>query len=263
MDSFDRRPFDAALCADDPGAALERLFIEGHLERFPELVAILNMADDPGSSLHKNVWEHTLKVVGGVPNLLELRWSALLHDVGKARTRRIVRGRVTFHNHDVVGARIVDSLDQRLGLFVGEQTLKDTVRSLVLNHLRPAAYSPGWSDSAVRRLVVECGGEAGFRRLMQLSRADLTTKVLAKRQHARRRADALEARVVALLAEDARFRLPKLTMGLILERSGRRPGPWLAGVKDRLESMVAAGELPASDDPNDYIDVGLTLASHG
>ena len=98
---------------------------------------------------------------------------------------------------------------------------------------------------------------------MHLSRADLTTKVPARRRRALERACSLEQRVRQVTELDSRFRLPKHTMGMILERAqsmGRPPGPWLSAVKDELERRVIAGELAADPDPRCFVDAGLAIA---
>ncbi len=256
-----RRILDDLLCAPLPGEGLELLLrFDVIYALFPELAAIKGMGDDPAAALHKDVWEHTKAVVANVPNQLELRWGALLHDVGKARTRRVTHGgRVTFHNHDLVGARMVDQMQSRINLFEDDVALLRTVRHLVLHHLRPAGYKSTWTDSAVRRLVTECGDPRFFERLMALSRADLTTKVPAKRMRALARAGELEARVAQVMADDNAPRLPKGAMGLVLEMSGQEPGRWLAEVKDALESRMISGELPVDADPTFYAAEGMKL----
>lgn len=255
-----RRAVDGLLVAPHAGDGLEALLQSGCLDAlFPELAAIKGLGDDPGSAMHKDVWDHTKKVVEGVPAALELRWGALVHDVGKARTRAFDGRKVTFHNHDVVGARMVERMDARLGLFHDEPVLLDVVRGLVLNHLRPASYSRSWTDSGVRRLVADLGGPAGFRRLMALSRADLTTKNPRKRATCERRASELEARVAAVLARDGRPRLPKGTMGIVMSRVAAPPGPWLNAVREELEAMMAAGLLEADREAEHYVTKALEL----
>lgn len=252
-----RRLVDEALCSHDPGTALEALLQSGSLSLLPEIGDIVALGDANG--LHKDVWAHTCAVVAGVPNQLELRWGALLHDIGKVKTRRFFRGRVTFHNHDYVGAKMVDKIQGRLNLFEGDEALLTTVRSLVLNHLRPASYNRNWSDSSVRRLLTEIGGPEEFKRLMCLSRADLTTKIPAKRQRAMARGDELEKRINEIVALDSRLRLPKLTMGIVLERSGRAPGPWLREVQGELERRLNEGQIERDESPMYYANVGLTI----
>lgn len=255
-----RAQLDATLCAAHPGDGLELLLRSGALHALlPELVAIRNLGDDPEAALHKDVWDHTKRVVAGVPNQLELRWGALMHDIGKARTRRVEQGRITFHNHDVVGAKMVDGIQRRLRLFHDDEALLTTVRSLVLNHLRPAGYKPSWADSGVRRLLSDVGGMRGFERLMALSRADLTTKNVAKRDRALSRGRELEERVRATFASDNAPKLPKGVMGTIITQVGMEPGRWVNAVRAQLEDAMKAGTLPPDANVDFYVTAGLKL----
>jgi len=253
-----RAQLDALLCAPHPGDGLELLLRSGALHALvPELVAIRNLGDDPEAALHKDVWDHTKRVVAGVPNRLELRWGALMHDIGKATTRRVERGTVTFHGHDAVGAKMVDGIQRRLRLFGDDEALLGTVRSLVLNHLRPAQYKRDWADSGVRRLLADVGGPSGFERLMALSRADLTTKNAAKRDRALARGRELEARVRQVYASDNAPRLPKGAMGIVLELSGLKPGAWLNDMRCALEREMELGALPAGEAAEFYASEAL------
>lgn len=254
-----RRIMDDLLCAPRVEEGLELLLrLNVFYALFPEVSNLKGMGDADG--LHKDVWRHTCAVVAGVPPQLELRWGALLHDIGKFRTRRVLdNGKVTFHNHDRVGARMVDALQARTRLFQDDVALLRTVRHLVLHHLRPASYKDTWTDSAVRRLVTECGDPRFFERLMALSRADLTTKVPARRDRALRRAAELEERVRLVTAADNAPKLPKGTMGLVLDRLALKPGPWLAKLKDELEARMARGELPVGAPAEFYAGEGMKL----
>lgn len=254
-----RRLFDSILCAPCPGIGLELLMKTGCLEALlPEIREMRGLGDDPASALHKDVWEHTKAVVSGTPNQLELRWGALMHDIGKARTRVFDGRKVTFHNHDMVGARMVDRIEQRLQLF-GEGELYTTVRMLVLNHLRPTGYKKSWTDSGVRRLLTDIGGPEGFERLMHLSRADLTTKNANKREQALARGRELEARIKEIFTQDNAPKLPKGTMGLIIERKACAVGPALNVLRANLEHMMKVGELPIDKDAEWYATEGMTL----
>lgn len=255
-----RRVLDETLCGPFPGDGLELLLRSGALVALiPELGEMKNLGEDPAAALHKDVWEHTKQVVSGVPNQIELRWGALFHDVGKARTRRVHQGIVTFDNHDVVGARMLDKIEQRLDLFQDDDSLFITVRLLVLNHLRPAGYKKSWSDSGVRRLLTDIGGMRNFERLMALSRADLTTKNANKRDRALARGRELETRVKQVYADDTAPKLPKGTMGIIMSKVAAKPGPWLNEIRDRLEAAMAAGLLPPDKEPDFYVAEGLKL----
>ena len=255
-----RRLIDETLCGPFPGDGLELMLKSGvFYALMPELEAMKNLGDDPASSLHKDVWEHTKQVVSGVPAQVELRWAALMHDIGKARTRKFDGRKVTFHNHDVVGARMVDAIENRLDLFRDNDSLYITVRMLVLNHLRPAGYKKSWTDSGVRRLLTDLGGLRNFERLMALSRADLTTKNPNKRDRALARGRELEERVKQVFADDTAPRLPKGTMGLIIERKVMPVGKGLNILRDALEAALRDGTLPVDKDAEWYAVEGVRL----
>jgi poly(A) polymerase len=255
-----RSLLDELLCAPHADVGLESLLQSGVISvLLPELLEIKGLGDDPISALHKDVWEHTKGVVMGTPNRPELRWGALMHDVGKARTRRVVRGKVSFNNHDVVGARMLSVLNQRVGLFAHDVGLFDTVHMLVLNHLRPANYSKTWGDSGVRRLLADVGGFENFERLMLLSRADLTTKNPKKRDAAVRRGNELVSRVQEVWLADTAPKLPKGTMGAVLLKVAVKPGAWCNAVRDELEDMMKAGILPSGESVEFYVAAALKL----
>jgi poly(A) polymerase len=171
----------------------------------PELPALALERDE--HHRHKDVYEHTLTVLEqsiglehrlGGPDFVS-RFAALMHDVGKPRTRRFVDdGTVTFHHHDVVGAKMTRKRMQALK-FSGDDT--DAVAKLVELHLRFHGYGDGqWTDSAVRRYVRDAGDQ--LERLHVLTRADCTTRNLRKAERLRRTYDELEARIERLSAEE-------------------------------------------------------------
>jgi poly(A) polymerase len=251
-----RKLLDELMCSEHVSDGLELLLrFDVLYSLFPEISAMKSLGD--GEGRHKDVWSHTLAVVSGVKPELDLRWGALLHDIGKVRTRRVTKGKVTFHNHDAVGARLVDSLQNRTNLFENDEALLRTVRYLVLEHLRPAGYNADWTDSAVRRLITECGDKRFFEKLMALSRADMTTKNDKKRASAMARSAELEKRVAEVVALDNAPKLPKGTMGMILERSGKKPGAWLNEIRDVIELNMKNGLLPIDKDAEFYVKIGL------
>ena len=171
----------------------------------PELPALILEKDE--HHRHKDVYQHTLTVLEqsidledrlGGPDFVS-RFAALMHDVGKPRTRRFLAdGSVTFHHHDVVGAKLTRTRMQALK-FSGDTT--DEVSKLVELHLRFHGYGDGqWTDSAVRRYVRDAGDQ--LERLHVLTRADCTTRNARKAERLRRTYDELEARIERLSAEE-------------------------------------------------------------
>ncbi|MCW2525711.1 MAG: hypothetical protein JWM76_571 [Pseudonocardiales bacterium] len=193
----------------------------------PELPALRMAIDEHGQ--HKDVYAHTLQVLEQAIDLeddgpdLVLRWAALLHDVGKPATRRFESGgRVSFHHHEVVGARIAK---QRLKALKFGNDFIDDVSRLVFLHLRFYGYGDAeWTDSAVRRYVTDAGPLLD--RLNKLVRSDVTTRN-------RRKADRLAANYAELEARIAYLRdreeldsiRPDLDGNEIIELLGIAPGP--------------------------------------
>jgi poly(A) polymerase len=180
-----------------------------------------------------------------------VRWAALLHDVGKVPTRVMLPdGKVTFHRHAEVGARMWDPIARRLGFSKPE---RHKIRFLVLHHLRANAYEPGWTDAAVRRFDHEMGDHLDD--LLDLSRADVTSRRPGRRQEAVRNIHALKERILAIRALDAR--IPPLPPGLgntIMETFGLPPSKRIGDLRKLCEEAVERGELEERRDAAYYVD---------
>jgi poly(A) polymerase len=195
------------VCAPHPRRGLT-LLVETGLAAYvlPELPALALERDE--HHRHKDVYEHTLTVLeqsidlehrlGGGPDFVS-RFAALMHDVGKPRTRRFEAGGVvTFHHHDVVGAKLTRKRMQALR-FSNHDI--DAVSRLVELHLRFHGYGSGeWTDSAVRRYVRDAGDQ--LERLHILTRADSTTRNQRKADRLQRTYDSLEQRIARLSEEE-------------------------------------------------------------
>jgi poly(A) polymerase len=207
-----------------------------------------------GEWRHKDVWKHTKQVVRQSVPRLEVRWAALFHDIGKVKTRSISPdGKVHFLGHAEIGTRMFDRLDKRMGLFMFEPALKETVRFLILHHLRANQYSPDWTDSAVRRFARDLGEHLDD--LFCLARADITTKRPEKKRRGLQQIDELSARVARLAAEDAR--LPPLPSGIgdeIMRAFGLPPSRKVGDVKRMLEQAVDAGEIAPRQPGEAYVE---------
>ena len=223
---------DKLLLGDDPVAGIDLLVHTGMGEVMLPEVGGMQMAIDEHHQ-HKDVYQHSLTVLRqaialedprpeGGPDLV-LRWAALLHDIGKPATRRHEQnGGVSFHHHEVVGAKMAR---KRLRALKYSNQMVDDISQLVYLHLRFHGYGDGkWTDSAVRRYVTDAGPL--LPRLHKLVRADCTTR--NKRRAARLRAsyDRLEARIAELAAQEdlARVR-PDLDGNQIMELLDIPAGP--------------------------------------
>lgn len=219
---------DKLVLGDDPVAGINLLVHSGMGEVVLPEIGGMQMAIDEHHQ-HKDVYQHSLTVLRQAIALeddgpdLVLRWAALLHDIGKPATRRHEpNGGVSFHHHEVVGAKMVR---KRLRALKYSKQMVDDVSQLVYLHLRFHGYGDGkWTDSAVRRYVTDAGPL--LPRLHKLVRADCTTR--NKRRAARLQAsyDRLEARIAELAAREdlARVR-PDLDGNQIMEILGIPAGP--------------------------------------
>ena len=188
-----RDELDKLMVVPAPGEGLWFLVRTGLAEEFlPELPA-LAVEQDP-IHRHKDVLAHTIAVVENTSPDRLLRLAALFHDVGKPKTRSFgAHGAVSFHHHEVVGARM--TRDRMRALRYSSEDI-DTVTRLVELHLRFHTYRMGWTDSAVRRYVRDAGPL--LEQLNELTRSDCTTRNAAKARALSRRMDELEERIAVL-----------------------------------------------------------------
>ena len=216
-----RDEFDKLMVVEKPGEGLWFLVQTGLAEEFiPELPA-LALEQDP-IHRHKDVLAHTIAVVDNTSPDRLVRLAALFHDVGKPKTRSFgPRGVVTFHHHEVVGARM--TRDRMRALRYSAEDI-ETVSRLVELHLRFHTYRMGWTDSAVRRYVRDAGPLLD--QLNELTRCDCTTRNAAKARALARRMDELDARIAELREqEELRAIRPDLDGNAVMERLGIKPGP--------------------------------------
>jgi poly(A) polymerase len=248
-----RKPLDLVMMGEHPDHGLDALLTSGVLDLIlPEVKAMVGFGD--GEWRHKDVWKHTKQVVRQSVPRLEVRWSALFHDIGKVRTRTIDEsGEVHFFGHAEVGARMFDKLEKRQRLFNADELLRAEIRFLVLHHLRASQYDGKWTDSAVRRFAREMGPY--LEDLLCLSRADITTKRPEKKRRGVALIDELAGRITQLAAEDAK--LPPLPSGIgneLMTAFGLPPSRKIGELKRALEAAVESGELPAHEEPGFYVE---------
>jgi poly(A) polymerase len=203
-----------------PGRALDQAEGVGLTPLFlPELSA-LKLEQDPVQR-HKDVFHHTLAVVERTSPELILRLAALLHDIGKPKTRRITSEGVSFHFHEVVGA---DMAARRLKALRYPNEMVKKVSEIIRLHHRFHTYRLGWNDSAVRRYVRDAGPLLPT--LNALVRADCTTRNRAKATRLADRMDELERRIAELAAQEELGRIrPELDGRQIMAFLGVEPGP--------------------------------------
>jgi poly(A) polymerase len=233
--------------APHPRAGLELLVATGLAEHcLPELARLKEAVDEHGR--HKDVYSHTLTVLEQAMALetdgpdLVLRLAALLHDIGKPDTKRVHKGgKVSFHHHEVVGAKLARA---RLSALRFPKDVVDEVTTLVALHLRFHGYTDGeWTDAAVRRYVRDAGPLLA--RLHALTRSDCTTRNAAKARALASAYDALEARISSLAEQEELHRLrPALDGNEIMTELGVGPGPVVgAAWRHLLEQRIEQGPM--------------------
>lgn len=245
------------LSSDSPRAGLEALVDSGIAELvLPELPALKLTVD--GEHRHKDVYEHSITVLEQAIDLersrgdlgpgadIVVRIAALLHDIGKPSTRRFEgRGVVTFHHHDVVGAKMAR---KRLRALRFDNDTVARVSHLIELHQRFFGYTEGgWTDSAVRRYVRDAGEE--LERLHILTRADVTTRNRRKADRLGFAYDDLEQRIAELAErEEMEAVRPDLTGEDIMRILGLSPGPDVGrAYRFLLELRLDEGPLGADE----------------
>jgi poly(A) polymerase len=235
-----RQELDKLMVVARPGAGLWFLVNTGLAAEFmPELPA-LALEQDP-IHRHKDVLAHTIAVVEKTRLDRLLRLAALFHDIGKPKTRSFgPGGTVSFHHHEVVGARM--TRDRMRALSYSNHDI-DTVSRLVELHLRFHTYKMGWTDSAVRRYVRDAGPLLDL--LNELTRCDCTTRNATKAHALARRMDDLDRRIAELRSQEELAAIrPELDGNEVMTRLGVKPGPVVGQALDfLLELRLEEGPL--------------------
>ena len=252
--------FVKIMMSPSPRIGITTLVDTGLCENFLPEIPKLRLEIDEHHH-HKDVYEHTLTVVEqsmaleerlGGPNLV-IRLAALLHDIGKPKTRALIPGGgVSFHHHEVVGARMAK---ERLKKLRFEHEIVEDVAQLVFLHLRFHGYGGGdWTDSAVRRYVRDAGEL--LTHLHVLTRADCTTRNKKKAETLATNYDHLESRIAALMEEEELLKIrPDLDGHAIMEILGVKAGPVVGKAYEfLLELRLEHGPLGADRAKEELID---------
>ncbi len=234
-----RDELDKLLVVPDPSPGLWLLVDTDLVDEFlPELTA-MRLEQDPVHR-HKDVLAHTIAVVANTRPERIVRLAALLHDVGKPKTRAIGPDGVSFHHHEVVGARM--ARDRMRALHYGNEDV-GAVTELVRLHLRFHTYQMGWTDSAVRRFVRDAGDL--LPQLIELTRCDCTTRNERKARQLKARMDELEVRIAELASQEELAAIrPDLDGRQVMEHLGLAPGREVGQALDfLLELRLEEGPL--------------------
>ncbi len=247
------------LLAPQPSVGFGLLFDTGLLQIIlPELTALQGVDTEQGIR-HKDNFYHTLQVVDNLAERsddLWLRWSALLHDIGKAPTKRFEPGNGwTFHGHDAVGAKMVSRIFRRLRL---SQERMRYVEKLVRLHQRPISLTrEEISDSAVRRILFDAGEDIDD--LMALCRSDITSK---NPQRVRRYLDNYELLMERMAeieqSDHLRTWQPPISGEEIMATFGIEPSREIGIIKNAIKEAILEGEIP-----NNYEQARLRMLAEG
>jgi poly(A) polymerase len=243
--SWERKAEEMAKILLSPRAAdglkqLHHSFLIDHI--IPELLPMIGL-QQKGNYHHKDVWRHTLQVVGNTPPDLAIRWAAVLHDIAKPATKSVEDGEVHFFGHEALGAEMARHILMRLRY---SAELVDQVTRLIRMHQRINLYEPDWTVGAVRRFVREAGEDLPA--LFALSRADITSQREAKVAARMALVQDLEDRIRELRAQEETEKIKSPLDGNdLISMFGRPPGPWIKEVKERLLNAVLDGEIDPED----------------
>ncbi len=244
-----RDEMNKLLVSPHPAKGLDLLVELGLMEWIiPEVMELRGVSQQPSpmptrSVSSKDVYAHVLRVVERSSPRLATRWSALLHDIAKPRTRTIEDNKIHFFGHEDVGAYMARDILKRLHF---DRDFIEDVSRIVRLHMRANAYTSDWTDGAVRRLMLESGDVLPD--LLDLSRADITSYRADKISRAAARVSELEERCRRLQEEAERVPLKSPLDGNELMALFRRsPGPWLRPIKDHLLGLVIDGVLSPDD----------------
>jgi len=247
---LDRDLWTRLLLGRHPDEALELLQSTGVIgETFPELQSMVGFGGHGQG--HKDLWAHVKQVVLQSKADIVIRWAALFHDVGKVETLSRETGKVSFHHHEFVSARLFRRAMQRARLV--DPNIEQQAHFLVGHLGLVEGYSSSWTDSAVRRLMKELGEH--FDRTLMLARADVTTKHAHKRQKYHQAIHDLAERAKTIAAQDAI--VPPLPKGLgdaLMGAFNIPPSKRLGDLKAALERAVGEGRAEAHREAAYYIE---------
>lgn len=237
--------FNKIMLSEKPSKGLKLLEETGLLDYIlPELTALKGIENIEGQT-HKDNFYHTLEVVDNISentDKLWLRWSALLHDIGKAPTKKFVEGTGwTFHGHEFLGSKMTKGIFKRLKLPLGNE--QKYVEKLVRMHARPIALvTDDASDSALRRLLFDSGED--LEDLFTLCKSDITTKNYSKQARFKKNFEYVQQKIKEVEEKDQiRNFQPPVSGEEIMELFNIKPGREIGILKEKVKEAILEGEI--------------------
>ena len=238
--------FNKIMLSEKPSTGLKIMKDTGLLELIiPELTALEGIEEVEGQTHKDNFW-HTLEVVDNISQNTEnlwLRWAALLHDIGKAPTKKFVKGTGwTFHGHEFLGSKMVKTLFQRLKLPLGKD-MKYVQKMVKLSSRPIALISDEASDSALRRMLFDAGED--LEDLFTLCKADITTKNTQKQEKFKKNFEYVAQKIKEVEEKDhIRNFQPPITGEEIMAMFNLAPGREIGILKERVKEAILEGNIP-------------------
>lgn len=238
--------FNKIMLSEKPSTGLKIMKDTGLLKLIiPELTALEGIEEVEGQTHKDNFW-HTLEVVDNISQNTEnlwLRWAALLHDIGKAPTKKFVKGTGwTFHGHEFLGSKMVKTLFQRLKLPLGKD-MKYVQKMVKLSSRPIALISDEASDSALRRMLFDAGED--LEDLFTLCKADITTKNAQKQEKFKKNFEYVAQKIKEVEEKDhIRNFQPPITGEEIMAMFNLAPGREIGILKERVKEAILEGNIP-------------------
>ncbi len=259
--------FNKIMLSEKPSAGLKLMEQTGLMKLvIPELIDLKGVEEVEGQT-HKDNFYHTLEVVDNISqhtDNLWLRWAALLHDIGKAPTKKFVEGTGwTFHGHEFLGSKMVRNLFQRLKLPLGPD-MKYVQKMVKLSSRPIALITDDTSDSALRRLLFDAGED--MEDLFTLCKADITTKNSRKQERFKKNFEYVAVKIREVEEKDqVRNFQPPISGEEIMALFNLKPGREIGILKEKVKEAILEGEI--GNDPEEARSfviaeaekIGLTL----